>query len=153
MVSVVKVTEWDVVALADLRSESVAEGYQFIARLCDEWRSGANRFDAPGEGLFVAQHSSGLVGVCGLNRDPYVDDPSIGRVRHLYVNPSHRRQGVGRSLVTTLIEAAAVRFRILRLRTTPGAESFYQALGFQCPIAGHEPIYVLHLGSVRCEEA
>ena len=32
-----------------------------------------------------------LVGVCGLNVDPYLDDPSVGRVRHLYVLVAARR--------------------------------------------------------------
>jgi len=88
---------------------------------------------------------TGIVGVCGLNRDPYVDDPSIGRVRHLYVSPSHRRQGIGRALVRTVMDAASDRFRMLRLRTTPVAGSFYGALGFQSVSSGHEPVYVLNL--------
>jgi hypothetical protein len=73
--SIAKVTELDVAALETLRAESVAEGYRFVGRLCDDWRSGVNRFGASGEGLFVAQGLGGILGVCGLNRDPYVDDP------------------------------------------------------------------------------
>ena len=134
------------VALETLRAESVVEGYKFVARLCDEWRSGLNRFGASGEGLFVAQDLAGIVGVCGLNRDPYVHDPSIGRVRHLYVHPSYRRQGIGRALVRTVMEAARIRFRMLRLKTTPAAESFYRSLGFQCISSDKDPIYVLELG-------
>ena len=146
MTSIAKVTELDVAALETLRAESVVEGYKFVARLCDEWLSGLNRFGAPGEGLFVAQNLTGIVGVCGLNRDPYVDDASIGRVRHLYVSPSCRRQGIGRALVRTVMDAATNRFRMLRLRTTPVAGSFYQRLGFQCVSTGKEPVYVLEFG-------
>ena len=146
MTSIAKVAELDMVALETLHAESVAEGYKFVGRLCDEWRSGMNRFGAPGEGVFVAQNLTGIVGLCGLNRDPYVDDPSIGRVRHLYVRPSYRRQGIGRALVRTVMDAASIRFRRLRLRTTPFAESFYRALGFQCVSSGHDRIYVLELG-------
>jgi GNAT superfamily N-acetyltransferase len=146
MTSIAKVTELDVVALDTLRTESVVEGYKFVARLCDEWRSGMNRFCAPGEGLFVAQNLTGIVGVCGLNRDPYLDDPSIGRVRHLYVSPSYRRQGIGRALVRIVMDAAGNHFRTLRLKTTPVAGSFYQALGFRCVSSGNEPVYVFELG-------
>ena len=146
MTSIAKVTDLDVWALESLRAESVAEGYKFVTRLCEEWRNGVNRFGAPGEGLFVAQNGTGIVGLCGLNRDPYADDPSIGRVRHLYVSPSHRRQGIGRALVRTVMDAAKELFRMLRLRTTPVAGSFYVALGFQRVSSGHEPVYVLELG-------
>jgi len=147
--SIAKITELDFPALEAVRAESVLEGFKFVARLCEEWRSGANRFDAPGEGLFVAQNSTGIVGVCGLNRDPYVDDLAIGRVRHLYVSPSCRRQGIGRALVTTVTEAARIRFRMIRLRTTPDAGSFYRALGFQCVSSVNDPIYILELGISR----
>jgi len=148
MTSITRVTELDVSDLYALQAESVAEGYRFVVRLCDEWLSGVNRFGALGEGLFVAQGSTGILGVCGLNRDPYVDDPSIGRVRHLYVRPAWRRQGIGRDLVGAIMDAASLHFRVLRVRTTPAAESFYRALGFQCAISGKDPTYVLELDRV-----
>lgn len=149
MVAISKVTELDVTIFHSLLTESVAEGYKFVARLCDEWISGDNRFAGPGEALFVAQNLTGLVGVCGLNRDPYVDDPSIGRVRHLYVLPAFRRQGVGRALVRGVMDAASLHFRSLRLRTTPAADSFYRALGFQRVTSADESTYVRDLESVQ----
>jgi hypothetical protein len=37
----------------------------------------------PGEALFVARVGERVVGVCGLNVDPYTAEPRVGRVRHL----------------------------------------------------------------------
>ena len=51
----------------------------------EEWRTGTNRFDRPDEALFGAWAKGQLVGVCGLNIDPYRGDDRVGRVRHLYV--------------------------------------------------------------------
>jgi len=97
--------------------------------LCDEWASGANRFDAPGEALFVAMADEKVVGVCGLNCDPYANDPRIGRIRRLYVSPSRRRRGVGRALLESAVASARGHFRLLRVRTEI-ANEFFAAQGF-----------------------
>ena len=74
-----------------------------------------NRFDRAGEALFGGRIDGQLVGICGLNVDPYAADDGIGRVRHLYVWSIHRRLGVGRALVTHVIQAAHGRFRAGRI--------------------------------------
>lgn len=111
-----------------------AEGFGFVQRLMDEWRCGANRFDRPGEALFVARAGPMPIGVCGLNRDPYAKgavDAGIGRVRRLYVLPPFRRRGVGRDLTAAVFAAAHGTFSRLRLRTNhPQAAAFYEAIGF-----------------------
>jgi GNAT superfamily N-acetyltransferase len=116
--------------------------------LLDDWQSGRNRFAQPGEGLFVAQSGERIIGVCGLNVDPYANDPAVGRVRHLYVLSAFRRQGVGRRLVHEVIAAARGHFRSLRLRTdSPDAARFYSALGFrECP-SDPDCTHVLDLGA------
>lgn len=105
-----------------------------MKRLVEDWEEGSNRFDQPGEVVLEARLGPRLVGVGGLNQDPYIDDPAVGRIRHLYVSPNARRLGVGRSLVLALVGEARATFRRVRLRTTqPLASDFYQALGFhQC---------------------
>jgi ribosomal protein S18 acetylase RimI-like enzyme len=116
---------------SDLVAESLAEGFRFLERLDVEWRSGANRFDKPGEALFLAKSGTRTVGICGLNVDPYAGDPQIGRVRHLYVAASHRRQGIGRALVNHVINEATSSFNRLTLRTSSeSAAAFYRTLGF-----------------------
>jgi GNAT superfamily N-acetyltransferase len=126
------VSQLDLAELSSLIAESGREGWQNIRRLADEWTSGANRFNRPGEQLFLARIDGQVVGVCGLNFDPYAGDDSIGRIRRLYVLKAHRRQGVGRALVRTVVDAAAARFRTLHVRTNDaGAGRFYEAIGFE----------------------
>lgn len=117
---------------APLVHASEAEGHAFVRRLVDEDVSGANRFDRPGEALFGAFHGAALVGVCGLNHDPYRGDtPRAGRLRHLYVLPAYRRRGVGRRLVRAVIATARPAFDDLTLWTNnPEAAALYQTLGF-----------------------
>jgi len=130
MTTIIRIRELDVAALAELRRESSNEGYQFIERLCDEWASRTNRFDAPGEALFLATIGDQVVGVCGLNRDPYVPDPRVGRIRRLYITPAHRRGGVGRALLEAVVTHARGHFHWLRLRTDD-VGGFYLAHGFR----------------------
>lgn len=48
-----------------LEKEAIGQGFRFITRLIDEWHSGTNRFDAPGECLMVACLNQQLIGVGG----------------------------------------------------------------------------------------
>jgi GNAT superfamily N-acetyltransferase len=131
---------------------SLREEFRAMQRMRVEWNSGANRFDGPGEVLFEARAGSRLVGICGLNRDPYATSPEIGRVRHLYVDPEFRRRGVGRLLVSKIVEAAMRTFSRLRLRTLRAdADRFYVAIGFSRiagePDATHELTTFSPIGS------
>ena len=111
---------------------SRGEGHDLVERLVDDWEDGSNRFDRPGEVALEALLGSRLVGVGGLNQDPYLDDPTVGRIRHVYVSPDARGLGVGRVLVMTLVERARGRFSRVRLRAGPaGASGFYLRLGFE----------------------
>jgi len=115
-----------------LVTESESQGFAFLRRLIADCDAGTNRFALEGEALFAAQERGIIVGVCGLNVDPYASDRGIGRVRHLYVLASRRRQGIGKRLVTQVIVSATRSFRMLRLRTdSAAAAAFYEALGFE----------------------
>ena len=100
-----------------------------IERLRREWVAGLNRFDREGEILVGAFRRDQLVGVGGLNRDPYVEDPAVGRIRHVYVLNEERRRAVGRGLIACLIKGADEHFNLVRLRTGR-ASAFYDSLGF-----------------------
>lgn len=114
-----------------LLQASRAERFDFVERLVRDWESGSNRFDRQGEVLLEVRLAARLVAVGGLNVDPYIDDPAVGRVRHVYVLPSARRAGVGSVLVTSLVAHARGRFTRVRLRLgTPSGAPFYEALGF-----------------------
>ena len=118
--------------LTPLIAESEQEGLSFVRRLTEEWATAQNRFDRPAEVLFAARVDGRLVGVCGLNVDPYAGDPGVGRVRHLYVLPAYRRQGVGRQLVGAVVAAAHGSFITLRLSTNdPAAARLHEALEFR----------------------
>jgi GNAT superfamily N-acetyltransferase len=131
--------------LLDLRSgeleillvDSQTLGSTIVRRLVDDWTSGTNRFARPGEALFGSRLDGQLIGVCGLNLDPYAGDDRIGRVRHLYVCSAQRGRGVGRALVTQVLGAARGRFDELRLRTNnPVAARLYEGLAFlPCDVA------------------
>ncbi len=114
-----------------LLTASEAEGFQFIRRVVDEWESGANRFTGKGEALLGAFLDGRLVAVCGLSRDPYLDEPTVGRLRNLYVLPECRGRQIGTALARRVSELARSSFRILRLRAaTEQAAALYERLGF-----------------------
>lgn len=116
-------------ALADLAS---SEGYNFVARTLAEWQSGQNRFDQHNECFMLAHVGDEVVGMCGLNQDPYIDDAGVGRLRHLYVHPDYRSEKLGARLVAGCMAFAATRFEVVRLRTPgPRADVFYDKLGFE----------------------
>ena len=115
-----------------LTAEASAEGFQFVDRLVDEWKSGVNRFSKAGEKLLGAFDGKNLVAVGGLNRDPYAQQSHVGRLRHIYVHPRYRRLGIGRKLVAALLEDIDSHFERVRLRTSTSAASrFYEACEFR----------------------
>jgi GNAT superfamily N-acetyltransferase len=124
-----------------LRSEAEDEGYDFVETLVEEWASGANRFDAPGEALCGHLDQGLLVAVGGLNCDPFAGRPEMGRIRRVYVRPAWRNRGIGRALVTALVDEARTHFTCVRLRAeNAGAARLYQSMGFvpiESPDASH----------------
>lgn len=97
--------------------ESYEEGYHFIKRLRDEFEQGINRFDKSGEALFVVIMNSIIIGIGGLNQDPYINKAGYGRVRHLYILPGYRGKGIGKIILRRIIDEAREHFKILLLRT------------------------------------
>jgi GNAT superfamily N-acetyltransferase len=114
-----------------MQAEARDEGYKFLETLLEEWRSGANRFDAPGEALCGHFDQGILVAVGGLNCDPFLADPTVGRIRRLYVRHAWRNQGIGGALLDKLLAAARLNFRCVRLRAeNPAAARLYERKGF-----------------------
>jgi GNAT superfamily N-acetyltransferase len=139
--------------LSLLVAESEQEGWRFLRRLADEWAAGTNRFDRPGEAPLAAWVDGGLVGVCGLNADPYAGDPTIGRVRRLYVLRAFRGRGVGRLLVEAVLQSARPWFRLLRVRTENAAAGrLYERLGFVPAVGVADCTHTLVLGTPRGSE-
>ena len=128
---VVRDLRYDQALFAPLIAEGLQGDGRFLARLRDEWLSGATRFDRPGECLLGAFGGDALVGVGGVSLDPYHPAPDLGRVRHVYVLRAYRRRGIGRALMETVLERAGRDFAVLRLRTErPEAVRLYESFGF-----------------------
>jgi len=126
-----------------LVDESKKEGFEFVQRTIDDWNSGSNCFSQTGEGLWGLVSGTELIGIGGLNIDPYVEDVGTGRVRHLYIRQAYRRKGCAHLLLNTIIERAQLHFHMLRLFTAnPVAAAFYEQLGFE-HLPGNKVSHVL----------
>lgn len=126
-----KAVDLQVDALSEILLESKSSGFNAISRLVADWTSGSNRFDRPGEALFLAQQVDRCIGTCGLNFDPYAKSAKVGRVRRLYVLSHYRRQGVGSRLVKQVISEACSNFEWLHVRTDSlSGDLLYRSLGF-----------------------
>ncbi|MBD7971056.1 GNAT family N-acetyltransferase [Paenibacillus sp. Sa2BVA9] len=89
---IAKVKHLDTHKLMQLVDESKSEGFFHLERLVTDYGTGTNTFDKNGEALFLVLKNSEIVGVCGLNQDPFSDSKKVGRVRRLYVSPSVNSQ-------------------------------------------------------------
>jgi GNAT superfamily N-acetyltransferase len=116
----------------ELLQASILEDFAPVQWLIEHWREGNNQFSLPGEALYEARHGVRLIGICGINQDPYGNSElSLGRIRRLYVLPEYRRQGVGRKLVLRAIGDAHSHFSEINLRTfDKQSAKFFEAIGF-----------------------
>ena len=122
----------DLGQLTELEADANADGQGMVSRLIREWREGRNRFSAAGERVYVAKRGERVCGVCGVNRDPYAGDDSVGRVRRLYVSVRERRLGIGRALIDRLMVDASGVYSWIHLRAhEQRAAVFYEANGFE----------------------
>jgi GNAT superfamily N-acetyltransferase len=130
--------------IESLQSEARQEGYVYIDTLVQEWASAKTRFDGPGETLCGCLDLDLLVGVGALSCDPFAGRPDMGRIRKVYLRPAWRNQGVGRTLVSTLVDHARSHFSCVRLRAeNDGAARLYERLGF-APICNPDASHILY---------
>jgi ribosomal protein S18 acetylase RimI-like enzyme len=128
----VSLTELAEDQVGPLLAASEAEGFRSVRRVVDEWTSGANRFSMNGEALLGCFLNGHLVAICGLTRDPYQSQATVGRLRNLYVLPEYRGREIGAALVRRVVELAGSSFEVLRLRAAnPQAAALYERLGFR----------------------
>jgi GNAT superfamily N-acetyltransferase len=117
--------------LSELLTESMEEGFRHVSRLINEYTNGINMFNNENEALFECRINNRVIGICGLNQNPYVGE-GIGRVRRLYILKEFRRHGVGRKIIEAVITKAKKHFQKLELKTdNPSASKFYKTLGFE----------------------
>ncbi len=145
-IEISKTDELSVIELEPLLEDSRNQGILLVQRLVNDWISKKNCFNQEGEVLLMAKDEDRLVGLCGLNIDPYCPVPGLGRVRHLYVLSSKRRQGIGSQLIKQIVKQARQHFDLLNLRTNNAqADKFYLAQGFQPSYERPECTHILRL--------
>jgi ribosomal protein S18 acetylase RimI-like enzyme len=67
----------------------------------------------------------------------------MGRIRRVYVKRDFRNRGIGRALMTALIDEARRSFARVRLRAeSANAARLYERLGFE-PVAGPDATHIL----------
>ena len=118
---------------AALQAEARAEGYRMLDRLADEWVTGENRFDRPGEALLAAYAGQELAGVGGVTLEPALG--GAFRMRRFYVRAAFRRSGVARSVALALLQATPPG-QIVTVNAGPGSGPFWEVLGFAPDRAG-----------------
>ncbi len=128
----IEITDGNIEGLQSLVGESKRLGYHFVEKTIDDWYSGANKFDKLGENLWGLFIGNDLIGIGGLNVDPYTLAPKVGRVRHLYIQEAQRRKGYATLIMNKIIGEAGYHFTVLRLFTdNEVAYAFYEKLGFK----------------------
>jgi GNAT superfamily N-acetyltransferase len=136
--------ELPVPGIEKLRAEAAAGGYTFLDTLVEDWATGRNRFDGPGEALFGFFDNGRLVAIGGLNVDPLAGQADMGRIRRVYVMEEFRNRGIGWALMKALMEEARKGFARVRLRAgNADAARLYERLGFE-PLANSEATHILH---------
>lgn len=114
-----------------LVQESKEEGFNFLKKLINEYENKLNTFNKTGECLYGIFQGEKLIGIGGLNEDPYTENNKIGRLRRFYISKDYRRIGLGKSLLNKLLSHAEKNFKVVVLHTdTKQGDAFYSANGF-----------------------
>ncbi|HDR4441026.1 MULTISPECIES: GNAT family N-acetyltransferase [Bacillus cereus group] len=114
-----------------LVQESKEEGFKFLKKLINEYENELNTFNKSGECLYGIFQGEKLIGIGGLNADPYTENNKIGRLRRFYIAKDYRRIGLGKLLLNKLLSHAEKYFKVVVLHTdTKQGDVFYTANGF-----------------------
>ena len=132
---------YDPALLARLIPIATSEGFGHLNRLVTEWIKGTNRFDREGETLFFVKVAGEAVACGGVTRQRQ----SVGRIRRVYVDPAHRRRGLGKALVEALVHHSSGNFDELVLYTdNSNASRLYEGLGFLAEVPTSTPDFATH---------
>lgn len=118
-------------SFATLNDCAKIEGYGFLDRLAKNWQGGAYLGDTDAS-VFGVFGLGDLVAIGAQTADEYDSSPDHRRLRHFYVHPDARRNGIGRNLAGTLIQEAFQLAPYLHLRATHDlSRAFWDAMGFE----------------------
>ncbi len=108
-----------------------------IAVMLEEDMHDLDKFMPPQGRLLLGYTGEDLAGIACLK----ALTPSIGEVKRMYVRPSHRKAGLGRTLLNRLLqEAQQIGYQLVRLdsaRFMKEAHQLYRSIGFR-EIAAYE---------------
>jgi len=128
----------------DLQNEAAAEGYRFVETLREEWRTGRYHDGDERFALFAAYRDGELAAVGAVTPDPYDPADDLLRIRHVYVRPLCRRDGVGRQLGAALVQQGLALVPRLSLNAADsGAAAFWEGFGFQPDSGGTRRSHLL----------
>ncbi|MDT3498603.1 GNAT family N-acetyltransferase [Bacillus toyonensis] len=117
--------------ISHLVQDSKEEGFNFLIKLINEYENKINVFKKTGECLYGIFQGNMLIGIGGLNQDPFTGDNKIGRLRRFYIAKNYRGKGLGRLLLDRIISDAKKYFTIVVLNTdTEQGDKFYTSGGF-----------------------
>ncbi|MBO1583101.1 GNAT family N-acetyltransferase [Bacillus sp. XF8] len=119
------------VGITHLVEESKKEGFNFLIKLVNEYRNKTNTFNKKGECLYGVFQDEVLIGIGGINQDPYMKAKVVGRLRRFYISKAYRRKGIGNLLLRKILSDAKEHFQTVVLYTdTKQASQFYISNGF-----------------------
>lgn len=114
-----------------LVKDSKEEGFNFLIKLINEYENKINAFNKTGECLYGIFQEEKLIGIGGLNEDPYTVYNKVDRIRRFYISKEYRRIGLGNLLLNRLLCHAEKYFEVVVLHTDTGqGDAFYTANGF-----------------------
>lgn len=120
-----------------LRVAAEREGFDFLGRLAERWNGAAYQDDELAS-VWGADIGGVLIAIGAQTHDDYDPSPLHRRIRHFYVRPDMRREGVGRALAQQLIlEALDLAPRVHLRATHEVSRAFWDAVGFK-RVAGRE---------------
>jgi len=153
--------ESDDAAWWSIRLESLENEPWAFGKAVDEHRATAVetialRFrDAPVGSLYLGAFEDGiLAGMATFIREAGLKERHKGRIYGVYVTPAHRRRGVGRELIATLLEKARQDSSLEQILLSVGtcqdaARHLYRGFGFET--YGTEP-HALKVGGRYIDE-
>ncbi len=122
---------WEYLQWANARVNEEFKVNFDIATMLESDMKSLNKFMPPGGRLLLGYVEDELSGIVGLKQLT----PKIGEIKRMYVRPDHRRAGLGRTLLTRLLqEAQQAGYRVIRLdsaRFMQAAHHLYRAAGFR----------------------
>lgn len=147
---------WWQIRLESLQAEPLAFGKAVEEHRATPVETIAGRFrDAPKTTLYLGAFEHGnLVGMATFMRDTGEKERHKGRIYGVYVPSSHRGRGIGRALLSRLLEMArqdsSLESILLAVGTSQtGARQLYHSFGFET--YGTEP-RALKVGSTYVDE-